>query len=151
MFNKLKEFFQGEQTDVDVDRSGAPTEHDLHLATAVILIEMAGADEEIDRAEAQTICATIQNQFGIPENEVPELIEVALAAKREAGKIDEFVKVINSNFNPTQRQRILMMVWKVVMADGKIDKFEQRFAEQMRNRFQLTVEQAEEAKQMAQS
>ena len=35
------------------------------------------------------------------------------------------------------------------MADGKVDTFERRFAEQMKNRFQLTDEQGEEARKIA--
>ncbi|MCB0334113.1 MAG: TerB family tellurite resistance protein, partial [Bdellovibrionales bacterium] len=85
------------------------------------------------------------------EDEVPELVEIAIAAKCEKGKIDEFVKAINDNFNPKQRQEILTMVWKVVLADGKIDKFEERFAAQMKTRFMLSDEQADQARAAAQA
>jgi len=41
------------------------------------------------------------------------------------------------------------MIWAVVIADGSVDKFEERFALQMKNRFKLTDEQAKGARQMA--
>ncbi len=151
MFGKLREYFAGEQTSLDVDKTGMATAHDLHVATVVVLIEMAGADKEVARPEAEAICVSMQDHFGLGEDEVPELVEIALSAKSEKGKIDEFVKAINENFNPKQRQEILTMVWKVVLADGKIDKFEERFAVQMKTRFQLSDEQAAEAQAAARS
>ena len=148
MFNKLKEFLHGEQTELSVDRSGNPTDQELQVATAVLLFEMASADSSIARAEANAVCETMASQFSIPEDQIPDLIEMAVAARQREGKIDEFVKVINEHFNAVQKQKILGMIWKVVKADGDIDTFESRFATQMKFRFQLSDEQAAEAKDM---
>ena len=152
MFGKLKSFFKGETTlekSLQADKSGQPSTEDLHLATLVILIEMAGSDQEIAPQEAQAVCALMQKEFGLAEESLPELVQVAVAARKDKGKIDEFVAAINSNFSVPQRQRLLAMIWKVVLADGKVGKFEQRFAVQMHNRFQLTEEQAAAAKLLA--
>jgi len=150
MFEKIRGFFTGEQSTLTVDKSGNATERDIHVATAVLLIEMAGSDNEIAREEAEAVCASIQAQFNLHEDEIPELVETAIAARSEAGKIDQFVKVVNENFNTKQRQRVLIMIWQIVLADGKIDKFEERFAKQMQARLQLSDEIAEEARILAQ-
>lgn len=152
MFGKLKSFFKGESTlekSLQADRSGQASAQDLHIAAAVLLIEMAGSDQGIAPQEAEAVCELMQKEFALPEESLPELVQVAVAARKEKGKIDEFVQVINSKFDEGQRQRLLAMIWKIVLADGKVDKFEQRFAVQMYNRFRLSEEQAEAAKQMA--
>jgi uncharacterized tellurite resistance protein B-like protein len=148
MFGKIKGFFKGEQTELVVDKSGSPTKTDLLLSVAVLLFEMAGSDASIAQEEAQAICDVLQNQFDLEEEEIPELIETAVILRQEEGKIDQFVKVINENFGVKQRQRIFAMIWEVVEADGTVDKFEQRFAMQMKNRLRLSDEEAEEARQM---
>lgn len=149
MLGRLKEFLKGEQKSIEVDRKGNPTPYELLLATAVLMIEMAGSDKDIAHAEAQAVCDSLAAKFGIAEDEIPEVVQAAIASRQESGRIDEFVKVINENFNDTQRQQILSMIWNVVLADGKIDKFEERFAKQMMNRLKLSEEQAQAAKEAA--
>lgn len=152
MFSHIKDFFEGDESIDDslkVDNTGNPTDRDLHIATAVLLVEMASADKAIERSEAQALCTTIAHEFELDDGEIPELVQIAIAARKEQGRIDQFVNVINERFNDAQRQKVLTMIWKVVMADRKIDKFEERFAEQMRNRFKLSPEAAAEARQAA--
>lgn len=148
MFRKLKEFLVGEVSDIDVDKSGKATEFELHVAVAVLLFEMAGMDSSIAHEEAAAICDTMQKEFGIEEKDIPELIEIAVVARKNEGKIDEFINLINSNFNDKQKQKILAMIWKVVEADGTVDKFEERFATQMKFRLQLSDELADAARSL---
>lgn len=152
MFGKIKAFFSGEsslQTSLTMDKDGTLTSRDLQIAALVLLIEMAGKDQGIANEEAQQVCDLMQKEFAIAEDELPDMVAVAIEARNNSGKIDEFVRSINSSFSVEQRQRLLAMIWKVVLADGTVDKFEQRFAVQMYNRFQLTQEQAEAARAMA--
>lgn len=151
MLRRIKEFFKGDVNTLDVDKDGRPSDHELLIATAVLLVEMASTDQAIERAEAEAVCKTLSKEFNVAEDDIPELVQIAVAARKEQGKIDDFVAAINTNFQESQKQRILAMIWKVVMADGKVDKFEQRFAAQMRNRLQLSKEQATQAKQMVES
>ena len=161
MFKKLRDFFKGDSDDggsgkghsapvrLEADKSGKPTDHDLHIATVVLLIEMASSDQDIAREEAETVCNLMQAQFGIDDAKIPEIVEVAISSRKAKGKINEFVALINERFTDAQRQVILAMIWKIVIADGKIEQYEQNFANQMRNRLRLTEEIAEEARAMA--
>lgn len=160
MFKKLKEFFGGDTEDsgsgkkpepvrLEVDKSGNPTDHDLHVATAVLLIEMAGQDQDIAREEAEAVCNLMQQQFGIAENDIPELVEIAITARKSKGKINEFVSVVNDRFSEAQRTVVLGMIWKIVLADGKIEQYERNFANQMQQRLKLSDESAKDARKMA--
>jgi uncharacterized tellurite resistance protein B-like protein len=152
MFGKLKSFFKGEaslEKSLQADKGGQPSDRDLQIACLVLLIEMAGSDQGIASQEAEAVCASMHAEFGLEEAAIPELVQLAIASRKEQGKIDEFVRLINMRFSEAQRIRLLAMIWKIVLADGKVDKFEQRFAVQMYNRFQLNEEQAEKARNMA--
>jgi len=43
----------------------------------------------------------------------------------------------------------MAMAWKVVVADGSVDKFEERFATQLKYRLQLSDQDVQEAKTLA--
>ena len=147
MFNKIKEYFEGEAS-LQVDKSGKVTDEDMQIATGLLLLEMAGKDEDFAPEEVQAIFRAMESEFDLKDTEVMALLEDAEQIRKEKGKIDEIVTSINNNFDTKQKQIVLSMIWRVVMADGNIDKFESRFATQMRFRLQLTEEEAKEAREM---
>lgn len=148
MFKKVSEFLKGD-VKINIDASGNATEEDLQIATGVLLLQMAGSDADFAPEEVRTIFKVMKEQFKIEEGELKPLLEQANLLREEKGRIDEFVNLVNANFNLKQRQKVLAMVWKVVLADGKIDKFETRYATQLKFRLQLTDQEAKEAHEMA--
>ncbi|MCB0323285.1 MAG: TerB family tellurite resistance protein [Bdellovibrionales bacterium] len=148
MFRRIKEFFEGKAT-LEVDRTGEPTGKDLQIATAVLLLEMAGADEDYAPEEVKSCFAAFQRQFDVEDDETLRIFESAEQLREEKGKIDEFVQVINERFNDRQKQIIMAMIWRIVIADEVVENYEQRFASQLRTRLQLSREQAEAAKDLA--
>jgi len=151
MFKKIMDFFGSDQSlevSLEQDKTGEATDHDLHVAALVLLIEMAGIDNDIAPEESMTVCQVMNEQFNLAEDELPELVEIAAAARKEQGKIDKFVASVNERFDDQQRQHLFAMIWKIVLADGKIDKFEERLSKQMRNRLRLSEDQERKAKEM---
>jgi uncharacterized tellurite resistance protein B-like protein len=148
MFHKVKEFFAG-KTSLEIDQSGEPTSKDIQIATAVLLLEMAGSDEDYAPEEVKTCFAVLERQFDIDDQETIDIFETADTLRRETGKIDEFVAKINEHFNDKQKQIVMAMIWRVIIADEVVDSYEQRFATQLRTRLQLTRKQAEDAKNLA--
>ncbi|MCO6429963.1 MAG: TerB family tellurite resistance protein [Deltaproteobacteria bacterium] len=158
MLNKIKGFFSGEHTleesvqlSLETDKSGEVTTHDLHVATAVILVQVASSDEAIAREEAEAVCGVIEENLGISQELIPSLVETAVAARRQKGKIDDFINLINDRFSTDQRRLLLAMVWKIVLADNKIEKLEERMVIQLRNRLRLTFEDGQQAREMAET
>jgi uncharacterized tellurite resistance protein B-like protein len=144
MFGKLKDFFQsGDLKAKDVDS------RDLQIATALLLLEMSGQDGDYAPEEVDAMIKSMKNEFNMNQAQALEIMEAADSLRNQTEKIDDFVKVINENFKPKQRQTVLTMVWRVILADGIIDKFETRFATQLKFRLQLTDAQAEQAKATA--
>ena len=148
MFENMKEFFKGETTLV-VNKDGEATSRDLEIATGVLLLEMAGADQDYAPEEVRTIFAIMEKQFGISDADTLQILEDADKLRQQEGKFDEFVSAVNEHFDEKQKLIILAMIWKVIIADELIEKYEQRFAADLRQRLQLSREQAEAAKQLA--
>lgn len=148
MFQKVFEYFKGDQS-LDVDTSGNPTSNDIKIATGVLLLEMAGADDDYAPEEIDAVFRTIESAFKITDKQALELLEMADTLRSTTSKIDSFVATINQHFSEEQKVQVLAMIWQVIKADKKVDKFEKRFAEQMKNRLQLSNEQAAQAIKLA--
>lgn len=149
MFSKIKGLFE-KNGSIEIDISGEPTSDDLRLATAVLLLEMAGRDEDYAQAEVKCIADTLQKQFGSSNDEIINLLEKADSLRQQHEQIDAFIKLLNQHFSTLQKRTIMVMLWRVVVADGHVDQFEQRFTTQLKFRLQLSDEDVAAAKQMAQ-
>ena len=97
MFNKVKDFFQG-SAGLVVDQRGQPTSRDLQIATAILLLEMAGIDEDYAPEEIQACFRTMEEQFNIGDSEILQLMEEAQTLRDKQGKIDEFVAAFPRRF-----------------------------------------------------
>lgn len=150
MLRKIKEFFKGEAS-LEVSKTGQPTDREVQIACAVLLLEMAGADNDYSPAEVEMTLSSMQQQFKFTHEVATELLEIADGLRKQHDKIDQFVKLVDDNYNDKQRELILAMVWKVVIADGTVENFEQRFATQMKFRLKLDDEAAARARKMAES
>jgi uncharacterized tellurite resistance protein B-like protein len=154
IFDKLKQLFsapkQQEFESLMTMPNGDLVPRDLYLAATVLLVDIASGDGTIDSSEGLVVTRTIAQQFDLPMEKVPQLVQDAVAARKEKdGKLDSFLERINGEFSEGQRGRLLAMIWKVILADGNIDKGEVRLVLQYRNRLRLTEEHGEQAKVMA--
>jgi uncharacterized tellurite resistance protein B-like protein len=151
MLEKIVDFFRGGSKTLVNDSSGKPTDDDVKIACGVLLLEMSGADSDYHAEEAQTIVETMKAQFQITEEDALRLLSIAdtLRAGGEESKLEELFTTINTNFSDKQRELVYAMLWKVVVADGRVDKFEAKLATQFRFRLQLNDEQFERAKKLA--
>lgn len=148
MFGKIKEFIKGDSA-LQIDTAGTPSTHELQLATAVLLLEMAGADDDFAPEEVQTCFQIMESQFKISDMQSLELMEQAQSLREVEGKVDEFIEAVNTHFNEKQKTLILAMVWKVLLADDVIENFEQKFASSLRQKLGLSREAADQARVMA--
>ena len=148
MFCNLKEYiFSGAA--LRVDDSGRPSDRELQVATIALLAEMAHSDKGVGPQELDAIFAAAAKAFGVEGEEAGELVEIADFLRAEKKCLDDFVAAINKNFNQSQKEQLLGLVWKVLSADKKFEKVETVFAAELRKRLGLTLEQAVRARQLA--
>jgi len=150
MFEDIKDYFEGKRDLSEVlDQNQGPSPKDLVIAASVLLIEVASADQEIAKEEGAEVVNSLAMHFGVPKSDIPALVTLAISAKKEKGKVAEFIDTINSRFSAEQKKQVLTMVWKVGLADGHIDEMEEKFVHHLRNRFDLSEEEGLEAYQEA--
>ena len=148
LFENAQDFASG-QAPLKLNRSGEPSSHDSAIAVLVILCDIACVDEMLDSEEFQAIVAAACAALGNSESETGELMEVASFLMRDSSKREQFRAILNSEFNDSQRQTVLSMVWRVILSDHALEKSEADFSIKLRKQLGLSLEQAAYARQVA--
>jgi uncharacterized tellurite resistance protein B-like protein len=99
--------------------------HDLRLATAALLLEMARADRDETPDERQAAEDMLSRYFSIERAAAEELLQRAGESLHHAVSLYEFTRVLNDTLSPEERIRVVQMVGEVAAADGEFDKHEQ--------------------------
>ena len=150
MFHDFKNFLSGNTT-LKAEVDGSPTPREMQIAIVAVLLETAHHDSTFLPEEVTELVRVMNRAFGLSDVDVGELMEVGSILRKDPEKIRQFVDAINMHFTAEQRQLILAMLWKLVKADGRIEKVEQQFAIKLRTMLQLSLEQAMRAQQMAEN
>ncbi len=130
MLEPIKQFFeryiapQGEE-------GGQLSEHSLELATAALLIEMMRMDDDIAEVERQAVRGILDSWFSLSKEETDQLM--ALAEEEVSGLADyyQFTSLINKNFSPGQKVKLVEYLWRVAYADGHLDKHEEHLVRKL--------------------
>lgn len=120
MIEAIKQFFNAELV---LDEK-ADTQQQLQLACAALLIELSRADFQQDSQELQAIERILRQRFTLDEQQLTELIVLAERESREATSLYQFTSLINDNYTPQQKFRLIKLLWEVAYADGSISKYE---------------------------
>ena len=147
MFSNIKEFFQ--EASLELDCSGKPTTHDLHIAMLVLLSTLAHADQNLESEEISNIFGTMYREFGLSEHETGHLFEIANFLINDKVKYEKFIDTINIKFSADQKQLMLSMLWKVLLADGQAEKVETTLIATLRQRLGISLEQSVRSRKIA--
>lgn len=144
----IRNYFGGAEN-LSVDGVGDATPEDLQLAAAVLLVEANRDNKRNNVEESRSIFKNIEAEFKLTPEATHRLLELAERSPKNEETMNEFVDSINASFTDAQKQRILAMVWRVIMADGVVDHYENVYAVTLRSRLNLTLEQSIRARRMA--
>jgi uncharacterized tellurite resistance protein B-like protein len=147
VFERVREFVTP-RAPLARDRDGEYPDLDLWVATAVVLLEVAYGDYEFGDGERKAIRQSLQREFGILRRDAEELMETA-ERTRASEERSWIGRQIRERYDAGQRQRVLALIWKVVLADGTVTDFESVFAGHAAKLAELSPEQAAEARAMA--
>jgi uncharacterized tellurite resistance protein B-like protein len=102
--------------------SGSPQdeEHQLQLATAVLLVEVMRAESTVRPAEREAVLAALRSKFTLTADELHRLVALAEEHSRSANDFFAFTSTINERFSHPQKVRIVEFMWQVAYADGEI-------------------------------
>jgi uncharacterized tellurite resistance protein B-like protein len=121
MFEKLKGFLAvHEEAELDEPER----ERRIQIATAVILLEVAYSDEEFSDTERTQIVDILKEQFSLDDESVGELLRISEEKLKHSIDIWHFTEIINENYSDDEKYLVIETVWRVIYADGRLDKYE---------------------------
>lgn len=103
------------------------TEKDLHSASALLLLEVARADYEIDEAERDEIVQAIRQTSALSATELDQLVAEAEQQAASAISYHEHIRLINEQFSREQKINLIEQLWRVAYADQELDRYEEAF------------------------
>jgi uncharacterized tellurite resistance protein B-like protein len=147
VFDLFKRAFAGaqEQPEPDGDR-GAAREDDLRIATCALFLEIANIDDEFSEEERDSILGLIQSEYNLSKENALELAKRAMSELEGSIDLWQFTNLINENYTDAEKLRVVELLWRVVYADGKLDKHEDYLIHKLGTLLRLTPKQLIAAK-----
>lgn len=124
MFNEIRNFFETHTLTSDISDAKQPDEEQIRLATAALMFEVAGADNDLDVSEQQAIIRLLAEMFGMTDVQSEELAELARNHAADATSLHAFTSVITKQWAYEDRSRVIEVMWEVALADGRLDDHE---------------------------
>ncbi|WP_432823752.1 TerB family tellurite resistance protein [Trichloromonas sp.] len=118
----------------------------IQVATCALLLEMAHTDEEFHEFESALIEDLLQNRFGLPPAAVAELIELGHGERHASLDLYHFARDINEHFTIEEKVELIESLWRIVYADGLLDKYEEYLMRQVTKLLRLSHRQMIDAK-----
>ena len=88
-------------------------------------------DSEFDEAEKQRIITICRKEFELDDSLVETLLELTDRELQDRIDLWQFTNLINEAYSPDEKQRLLENIWRIIYADGKIDKYEDWFVRKL--------------------
>jgi uncharacterized tellurite resistance protein B-like protein len=145
MFDALDKFLK-RCVSTEIPSEKVSDDDALMIATAVLFLEMAYADFEISADEEEHLHETLSRFFNISKKDVLELVQVAKERRAERHDIWLFSKLVNEHFDRPEKKWILEQLWKMIYADGKVDKYEDNLIRKISTLIGLSHQEMIEAK-----
>lgn len=144
MLNVIKRFFNKPKDGMEQDDQNSG--HNIQVATCALFLEMAQIDESFTQEEMETILLILKTKYGLPPDDVDELI--AEAKKELDDSIDywKFAKKINENYSKEEKIKIIESLWQIVFVDEKMDKYENYLMHKLSTLLRLSHKQLIDAK-----
>ena len=140
IFGKQKEARTNETED---------TPEQINMACAALLLEVAEADYADDPAETEAILRALESELNLNRAEVSALLARAKSETEGATDLFPYTHLINQRCGREQKCAILTAMWRVAMADGNLDKYEDQLLRRVTNLLRLDHSDFIAAKQAA--
>ncbi len=98
--------------------------HKRQLAAAALFIEVLKSDYHCADEEWAVVESALQELFGLSSDEIARITALAEEDVSNAISLQGFTRCINENYSNEEKLSIIEMLWRVVLADGIINKHE---------------------------
>tara|TARA_B100000315_G_C14377234_1_gene495770 strand:+ start:179 stop:637 length:459 start_codon:yes stop_codon:yes gene_type:complete len=145
MIDLVKNFF-GKRTERGSTDQKRKNHHDIRVATCALFLEMANIDGEFSESERKNIIAILKEDYRLSDEYAAEVIEVSNEELKQSIDLWQFTNLINQNYSTEEKILIIEMIWKVVYADGNLDKHEDYLIHKLAELLRLSHKQLIDAK-----
>ncbi len=142
-FKKLMVFCSDPAADL---RSGA---EQVHLAAAVLLVEVMMADHEVEEEEITQIIKVLESLFGVQEEQSSVLIEQARQRHEDLVSLHEMTSIINGQGDQELKRKLVFAMWSIAFADDVKDKYEEHLIRKVADLLYLSHSEFIQAKHKA--
>ena len=103
---------------------GTTTLHRLHLATAVLLVEVMRADTDCSDAERRTVLGVLHRRFALADDEQAQLLALAEHSAKNAVDFHAFTTTLNEQLAFEDKVQMVEAMWAVAYSDGQLTAHE---------------------------
>lgn len=100
-------------------------ERALHLASAVMLFEVAKSDHELDQVELDRLRLELNRHWHLDDGELRELLEMAEKETHTNASLHAQIEIVNSRFSAERKYGLVKGLWGVAFADGRVHHYEE--------------------------
>jgi len=97
---------------------------ELTFACVMLLVEAARMDQRIDPRERAAIERLLAERFELGRDLAASLIDTALARAETSNRFFAYTQAVKDGLDAGGRVRMIEMLWEVVLADGRLDAYE---------------------------
>jgi uncharacterized tellurite resistance protein B-like protein len=121
MFDRLKSLLQ----QFPVASSDVAAEQAAPMAAAMLLLEVAWADQNITDAELDATRTAIESMFGLSREQVQTLVDRAKAEHDTAISMYPFTRAVNESLSMDDKRHLILLLWRLAGADNEVDVHEE--------------------------
>jgi uncharacterized tellurite resistance protein B-like protein len=132
MFNRIMTLLQGEGEVAQESRFER-----VQVATCALLMEVAHSDGHYQSVEAKIVHDLLAEKFNLAPAAVAELIDYSQQHREESLDLFQFAREINAHFSREEKLDVMEGIWRVIYADGMLDKYEDALARQLASLLRL--------------
>ena len=103
----------------------------VQVATCALLLEVAHSDGHYQAVEARIVHDLLAEKFNLSAAAVAELVDYSHQHREDSTDLFQFAREINAHFTREEKADVMEGIWRVIYADGTLDKFEDALARQL--------------------
>jgi uncharacterized tellurite resistance protein B-like protein len=132
MVKKIVDFIRNKLI-VDPEQGESNASQRVLIATCVLMLEMAHADNEFSSIEEERILTILKEQFDLTKEAAEAIIALSDLERKRSLDLWQFTNLINDNFFHDEKMRVIETLWRVVYADGHVDMYEEYLIRKLSN------------------
>lgn len=98
---------------------------ELRLVSAALLVEAARADHHFSDEERERLVELLRERHGLSEPDAQDLLAHARNRSAHSVSLTDLTQVVKKYTDADQRKALVTDMWRIALADGRIDKYEE--------------------------